>query len=92
MHKLCRVLSRLFRQSKVRRAQPIVQTTISDDQPLPFLENSTREVALSAVNFLEANPSTIHTLDLPPEMHLEIFGLLDHRTSVCLGITNKNFY
>jgi hypothetical protein len=92
MHKLCRALSRLFRQSKVRRAQPIVETTISDDQPLPLLENSTLEVALSAVIFLEPNPSPINILDLPPEMHLEIFGLLDHTTSVCRGLTDKNFY
>jgi hypothetical protein len=92
MHKLCQVLSRLFRRSKVTEAQPIVETTISDDQPLPSLESSTQEVALSAVIFLEANPSPIHIPDLPPEMHLEIFGAVDHTTSVYLGLTNKNFY
>jgi hypothetical protein len=86
MHKLCR------RQSKVRRAQPIVETEIYDDQPLPFLENSNREEALSTVIFPEADPSPINILDLPPEMHLEIFALLDHTASVCLGLTNKKFY
>jgi hypothetical protein len=56
-----------------------------------FFVNSTREEVLSAIIFPEANPSPIHILDLPPEMHLEIFALLDHTTSVCLGLTNKNF-
>jgi hypothetical protein len=76
----------------VRRTQLIVETTLSDDQPFLSSENSTQEVAPSAIIFFEANPSPIHILDLPPEMHLEIFGLLDHTTSVCLDLTNKNFY
>jgi hypothetical protein len=29
---------------------------------------------------------------LPPELHLKIFSYLDTTTSICLGLTNKNFY
>jgi len=76
----------------VTKARPIIETIISDNQPLPHPENSTQELALPSVIWPEAIACATNMIDLPHELHLAIFEVLDETTSVCPGSPNKNFY
>jgi hypothetical protein len=75
----------------VTKARPVVETIISDNQPLPHPENSTQELALSSATWPEAIACATNMIDLPHELHLAIFEVLDETTLVCLGFSNKNF-
>jgi hypothetical protein len=75
MHKKLRALSRLFHHSKVTKTWPIVETMTSDNQPLSHPENFTQLILYSVIS-PEAIACMTNMLNLPHELHLEIFEVV----------------